>query len=658
MGTVLAAAPSYCVRKGDMIRKLFIAACTAFLTGIAQPSAQESSEKHLPLDGVIAADGSSVALSWFGTSRPRIGTVTIKRRRIGEIGSASWQTIAPSLNLAMRFTDDTVRPGVAYEYQVMRTGRGIIDVGYWATGVNLTAQADRGHAHVIVDETVAGPLAAHLARFERDLEGDGWQVSRIVGPRGGATGPDETLMQAATIRETLALRYAEDPFARHAIILIGHLPVVKSGRANPDGHDPKPHATDLFYADIDGQWHIDPTGALRDNRVPGNFIEMQVGRIDFSNVSGNDPARELHLLRAYLDKNHHWRHGLLGDLRRAYGSGERLLGEVYGLRNIVGPDAVTEGGHHDVGEERPWLWGVDFGDWNGGRYAQRYANKAVFALNFGSGKQNFDAPSNAMTALLAQPWYPIAVGWGGRPAWWLHHMALGGTIGDVHMRTVNNGVATLPYRDTMEYFPTGQYLWRNPIWVNLLGDPTTHGFVLAPATRVEVVPDAQGVTITWMPSVDPDVIGFRVYRKQGDDGFQLFSGQNPVTASEFHDPSPKPGARYMVRAYGLKQVHAGSFHTLSQGSFAEIAMPSLRAEDMQITGRADETLVLPQMFSQPEDGTIHAFITGPEQGDLFHDGANWHYTPPAGFTGEVRLRFSVSNALQTDEGLLTILIAA
>ena len=30
----------------------------------------------------------------------------------------------------MRFTDETIQPGVAYEYQVMRTARDIVDVGY------------------------------------------------------------------------------------------------------------------------------------------------------------------------------------------------------------------------------------------------------------------------------------------------------------------------------------------------------------------------------------------------------------------------------------------------------------------------------------------------------------------------------------------------
>ena len=45
-----------------------------------------------------------------------------------------WQQIGPVLGPVMRFTDETTSPGVAYEYQVMRTARDIVDVGYWTDG--------------------------------------------------------------------------------------------------------------------------------------------------------------------------------------------------------------------------------------------------------------------------------------------------------------------------------------------------------------------------------------------------------------------------------------------------------------------------------------------------------------------------------------------
>lgn len=52
-----------------------------------------------------------------------------------------------------------------------------------------------------------------------------------------------------------------------------------------------------------------------------------MGRVDFAQISGGDIGFEIAHLRAYLDEAHHWRHGLLGDLRVAYGQSEHLLVE-------------------------------------------------------------------------------------------------------------------------------------------------------------------------------------------------------------------------------------------------------------------------------------------------------------------------------------------
>ncbi len=654
MGVVSA---GFILLKLGMTRKIFLTLLMVCLLAAGALSAQNAAEKILPLDGWINPDGSAVELNWFDAKPPRVGGVTVKRRLYGQIGGETWQVISPPLGPAMRFTDETIEPGVAYEYQVLRSARDIVDVGYWVTGVKLPAQAQRGNIYVVVDETIAEEIAPRLRRFERDLTGDGWKVHRHLAPRGNSRKPTENLKKVLSIKTWLHERYLEDPFGQHAVVLVGHIPMIKSGRANPDGHEQVAHASDLFYADMDGRWAVTRKGVLLDNRVPGDFIETQIGRIDFSNVSAGKRDAEIHLLRAYFDKNHHWRMGLFGDLREAYGKIGHLTVEAFGLRNVVGPNAVAEGGHHDVGEQKPWLWGVDFGDWNGYIYAEQYANKAVFAINFGSGKQKIGSPFNPMTALLAQPWYTIAVGWGARPAWWLHHMALGGTIGDVHMRTVNNGVADKPYRETMDYYPTGGYLWRNPVWVNLLGDPSTRAFMLAPATGLSARETDQGVRLSWAAPADPDVIGYRLYRAAP--GSMDFTALNEGALVEnltfLHETSERSG-RYMVRAYGLKRVHAGSFYTLSQGAFAETGADPEQGTALTLATPSDQAVALPKAFSQVTDGKIHAVIEGPLTGQLSHDGTDWLYTPPAGFAGTVPLRFTVSDALQTVEGVLTITV--
>lgn len=634
--------------------RLILGLCAFACLVVPELHAQELSEQSLPLDAELASDGRSITLSWYDTPRAHRGAVTVKRRILGQTGGDSWQTIASAAPRGLRYTDDQIEPGTAYEYQVLRSGRELIDVGYWTAGTEIPAIEDRGWAYVIVDDTLADGLQPHLSRFLRDLTGDGWRPVLQRAPRHVPNDPLTTLKGAAAVKKWLTDAYARDPFARHAVILVGHVPVVTSGRAAPDGHKAVPHATDLFYAELDGRWRARPDGQLLENALPSDVLEMQIGRIDFANLSGGSTEEELRLLRAYFDKNHHWRQGFLGDIRAAYGANGALLVERYGLRNIVGPEAVREGGHHDVGEERPWLWGVDFGDWNGRRYADAYANKAVFAINFGSSKQKFADPFNAMTTLLAQPWYNVAVGWGARPAWWLHHMALGGTIGDVHMRTVNNGQAKAPYQESMDYFPTGLYLWRNPVWVNLLGDPTLRAFMLSPPTHLRVEKADQGLMLSWRAAPHRDVLGYRVYRAApGETMFAPLTPDTLVEGTRFTDISAPEGAvRYMVRAYGLRSVYAGSFYTYSQGAFGALDWPVLAADELRVS--TPEGAPVPLPVDGAGAGGISALIQGAKVGTLTRGEAGWQYTPPPGFAGEVRLRYAISDALQTDQSELII----
>ena len=422
--------------------------------------------------------------------------------------------------------------------------------------------------------------------------------------------------------------------------------------AAPDGHEPVPHASDLIYGDVDGRWQVTNGNLLANNTLPSDEIEMQLGRIDFAQVSGGDIELETHLLRAYFDKNHNWRHGRHGDLRNAYGDGGGLVVELSGLRNVVGPQSITTGGHHDAGEERLSLWGVDFGDNAGRLYAERYENKAVFAINFGSHKQRIELSNNAMIALLAQPWYPLAVGWGARPAWWLHHMALGGSIGDVHMRTVNNGIASEGYDTSMDYIPTGLFLWRNPIWVNLMGDPTLRAFPVMPPHDFVGEIKPEGAHLAWTASPDPDVFGYFIYRREADETFQLISGPGPIDATTYVDGNATSDAIYMLRALARKDVHAGSFQTLSQGVFTQLGQPTLTAPNVELDTQKNTSVPI----SLAQDARIFGFIRGPEVGDLTFEAGAWSYAPPLNFVGSVDLQYVISDAFSSAEGVLEITV--
>jgi hypothetical protein len=298
---------------------------------------------------------------------------------------------------------------------------------------------------------------------------------------------------------------------------------------------------------------------------------MQVGRIDFAKLDRR-LGDEVALMKSYFDKNHDWRHGRLGDLRQAYGKSDHLFVETTALRNIVGPESLTTGGHHDVGMQQPWLFGVDFGKSNYEHYInEKSPIKAVFSINFGSGKLDFSRRNNTMKAMLAQQGYGLATGWGGRPAWQLHHMALGKSIGYSHLRTVNNGTMTFGGPETLEYIPTGIYTWLNPPWVNLMGDPTLRPFPLASIKELRAEMRDGSVHLSWIAANAEARVGYRVYRASDRIGpYQALNPSGLHAGNRFVDPNPSSGAWYMVRAHALKEVYAGSFNTFSQGAFASV----------------------------------------------------------------------------------------
>ena len=615
-------------------------------------SAQPMQEQHFPLDGWITQDGRSVHLTWRDAPRARRGSVEVYRRHYGATGGESWKIIEVDDQQGFHVVDPNTQPGLAYEYRVLRrNGDGQVNyVGYWLVGRNLPLRAAGGIIHLVVEHSMLEQVEAYLGRFQRDLIGVGWQIRRYAMPRHSPTSDSDNLVAIGGLKQQLQESYAAAPDVTHAVILIGHVPFARSGMGAPDGHGAAPHPTDLVYGDVDGQWRVAQDGTLRDNMLPSDAIEMQVGRIDFAPLVEGDRDREIGYLRDYFDKNHNWRHGRLGDLREGYGKGPGLIGELTALRNVVGPGAITEGGHHDVGERQSWLWGVDFGASGGQVYAERFANRAVFAINFGSHKQRIDRPRNAMAALLAQPWYPLAVGWGARPAWWLHHMALGGSIGDVHMRTVNNGIAAQPYADSMDYYPTGRFLWRNPVWVNLLGDPTVRAFPLGPPTSFRAQTVDGVVQLSWDAATDTDVSGYVVSAIEADGSVAVVSGETPIAGTELIDPVPRQ--LYMVRSIGLKQVYAGSFQAQSQGVLASLDQSPIEAPDWVASVPVGGTLILPP----PDGADIFGFVTGPDHGALTRTAQGWTYTPPPDFTGVIELPYVVSDGLTSAEGRLTITV--
>ncbi len=640
-------------------------------------------ERALRVEGSIATDGTSVTLQWWQEEPDGPGNVTISRRLLGQTGSDTWQFLADVSAGTSVYTDSSTAPGTAYEYQILRPytpisggdnleGAG----GYWATGVEVPVVENRGITLLVVDETMAPGLDAELKRLQSDLRGDGWEVTMHLVPRHGSY----TDGQALALKEWIKAEVAKNPSTQHALLLIGRVPIVKSGADNPDGHNLVAHPTDLFYADIDGHW-IDDN--YRSGNVPGdgiydhtfipstsptayywihdgtNRIELWVGRVDFSTMTA-DPRDEVTMLRDYLNKDHAYRQVTFPHPIRAYW--EKMAFDVseterFGVLNISGPENTTQGVHEGTGQEEPALWGVDFGHADGSLYPD-YNIQAIFTINFGSHKQEWTLYNNPMRAIIAQRWYVLTCGWGVRPNWYIHHMALGNPIGYSHFRTVNNGY--IPAASVPEYTVVDDYgnQYANAVWISLMGDPTIRAFIPEPPTDFYAIQNGGSVELSWVPSPADGITGYRLYRADTPSSpFIALNSNELITSTSYTDTDPTSEAIYMVRAQRLENVHAGSFYNLSQAAFAKAGnTPPVPGNPLLVLRSARSLEISLPANDADGDPLLISRASEPSHGKVEGTGEHVIYTPAPDFHGEDSFRYSVWDGTALSIGTVTITV--
>jgi len=134
---------------------------------------------------------------------------------------------------------------VAYEYSFQRTRSTAPTTAYGSivAGRQVTLADQRGKVTLLVDSTMATPLAPELTLLERNLAGDGWTIFRhdvarsAVSPASTATtdyGPRLAELQA--IRPLVQADYNTAPGTDWALLIIGRVPVPYAGQIAPDGH--------------------------------------------------------------------------------------------------------------------------------------------------------------------------------------------------------------------------------------------------------------------------------------------------------------------------------------------------------------------------------------------------------------------------------------
>lgn len=526
------------------------------------------------------ASPAQITLTW--TADANATSHAIYRRAQG---ASSWgASVATVSGATLTWTDSTVVVGTAYEYAVIKSAGSYSGSGFATAGIEVAAIEDRGRLILIVDNTHTTALAGELTRLQRDLEGDGWTVLRHD------VAPGDTVV---SVRNTILADYNASPATTRAVFLFGHVPVPYSGNFNPDAHPDHQGAwpADVFYGELNGSWtdtsintatNPTPPSRTQNQNVPGDgkydqstipgTVELQVGRVDFANMPAF-AVSEQELLRAYLNKHHDFRHkvwspqmravvddnfGVLGGVETFAAGGWRGFAPMFGPANVNAGDFITD----TTAGSYMWAYGCGGGSYTS---AGGIGNTSSFAASsiqvaftslFGSYFGDWDSTNNFLRAPLAGG-KGLTCCWSGRPDWYWHGMALGETIGDTFLYTVNRpSLANPPYSNKQ-------------VHIALMGDPTLRMHVIAPATGLTAAQNGTGVDLAWTASTDT-VLGYHVYRNAGSGWTRLTT--SPVNTGAYTDAAPPlGGVEYMVRAVRLEQG-SGSYYNLSQGQFANLTV--------------------------------------------------------------------------------------
>lgn len=572
-----------------------------------------------------------IELSWVADELPA-ESYLVQRKAVN---AAAWDEGVTLPGDATSFTDEKVELGARYEYKVAKYSTRITAYGYIAAGLQAPLVDDRGKVILVVDQSMVEPLGADLARFEQDLTGDGWTVVRREVSRGDSPW---------SVRDVIRTEYAAEPERVKSVILLGHIPIARSGNLNVDLHGARPLPADVFYGEMNGEWtDADGNGILDQNLLPSD-VELAVGRIDFANLPGTYAASaypsEVELLKRYLAKNHAYRQASTRPAQRALvgnavgdGNGQAYAASAYrnfaalvGANNVVNADTRLDAPAADrwfsrlTRDDYAWAFGCGGGSdftvshlGTHGAYNDVWASdfldsrpKAAFYLLFGSWFVDWSASDNILRTALASPELGLAAAWCGRPHLFLHHMGSGDTIGH-GFRLSQNNAGTL-YQNQVQRQLRG-------VHIALLGDPTLRQHIVAPPRSARTEATGPDVVVTWTASADT-VSGYHVYRADGSRFVRVTD--TPVQETRFVDRNRgSAGGTYMVRAIALQAGPSGSYVNASQGAFAT------RSEGVAAAPASEEMVWFDDAL--PPGATGYA---------TSNDRWQWIETGPAPFSGK------------------------
>ncbi|MCX6270673.1 MAG: PKD domain-containing protein [Bacteroidetes bacterium] len=542
--------------------------------------AQTCQDASVELSAVVQSFPKKITLKWLSNSGATQYTIYRKLKT-----DAGWGTVMATLpGTSVQFMDLSVNTATSYEYKVVRTASNYTGYGYINSGIEMPAVEQRGTLILLVDNTFTTSCSSEIARLQTDLAGDGWKVIRHdVAPAAAVT----------AVKSLIVADYNLDPANTRAVFILGHVPVPYSGNINPDGHPDHQGAwpADVYYGDVNGSWtdvvvnnstasdprnqNIPGDGKFDQSTIPSD-VELQVGRVDFSNMPAfASPVDQL--IRNYLDKDHNYRHKVFSPVHRALvddnfgyfgseafaASGWKNFGPLVGYSQVGANDYFTTMN----GNSYLWSYGCGGGWYQGAGGIGSTSDFAVsnlqgvFTILFGSYFGDWDSQNNFLRAPLAQGTM-LTNCWSGRPHWMLHHMGMGENIGYDALISQNN---------SSTYFASYGARF---VHIALMGDPTLRNDVVAPVSQLVASSQETDNILSWTASTDT-ILGYYVYRKKEAETSFTRLTQTIITSTSYTDACIVDSGNYvyMIKAMRLQLTPSGSYYNLSQGIFDTVWHP-------------------------------------------------------------------------------------
>lgn len=583
---------------------------------LAEPSSAQSPKEFAVMVSatVTQLPAPAITLTWAKDANQQTVYIWRKTKETNRFPAAIRDSV---IGGGTSWTDTEVKVGESYEYRLLRfvsktdASTPSKTLQFYATGyIHAGVQAPpapRGRALVLVDETLRSALSSELSVFQTDLENEGWDVTLRNVPRAEKFDTNAVKQTRAVVKEEW-----DAGTDLGAIALVGRVAVPYSGTIVPDGHPDHSGAwpADGIYGDHNGNYtdriaNQANTSRPVNNNVPGDGkfdqsqfstdVDIPVGRIDFYNLPAFTKS-ELELLRGYFKKNHEYRSnqwnvavgGVIDDNFGTYG--EVFAASAWRTFSVFGGESTVRAGDIFTDLAGPNVYLLAYGCGGGTDVSAGGVGNstdmttkpvnAVFTMMFGSYFGDWDTKNNFMRATLASNPRVLTCGWSGRPHWYIHHMALGETIGYGLRISQNNqpivGGQLGNYIPNMTVTAQGNNIASigdRQVHIALMGDPTLRASTkpvpqVATLTASTEYPNI--VNLAWN-SPEPEAAGYLVFRRKT--GSKKWAQLTPkmTTSLAYKDSLVNDGTlEYMVKTLALRELASGSYHEMGKGRIASV----------------------------------------------------------------------------------------